>query len=279
MNYRHAYHAGNFADVMKHAILVLALDHLKHKEKPFFVLDTHAGTGATDLAGTEAQKTGEFRDGIARLLADPAPHPALVLYLKTLGELGCAGESPARYPGSPAIARHLARAGDRLAFCELHPDDTRDLKSLFRRDEAVRVEEMDGYRALKAMLPPHERRGLVLIDPPYEARDEFDRVLEALDGALKRWAGGTYLIWYPVKDPSVSGAFLDRLAEDGPPKTLRAELYIRRPDDPSQLSGCGIVAINPPWTFEKTLGDLLPWLAARLAQGSGAHARVEWLKP
>ncbi len=292
MNYRHAYHAGNFADVMKHAILVLALDHLKQKEKPFFVLDTHAGTGATDLTGTEAQKTGEFRDGIARLLADPAPHPALALYLKTLGELGCIGEGaaarpeplrrgegPARYPGSPAIARHLAREGDRLAFCELHPEDARDLKALFRRDPAVRVEEMDGYRALKAMLPPKERRGLILIDPPYEARDEFDRLLEALDGALKRWAGGTYLVWYPVKDPSVSGAFLDRLAEDGPPKTLRAELHIRRPDDPSRLSGCGIVAINPPWTFEKTLSDLLPWLAARLAQGPGAQARVEWLKP
>lgn len=278
MNYRHAYHAGNFADVMKHAILVLALDHLKQKEKPFFVLDTHAGTGATDLTGPEAQKTGEFRDGIARLLVDPAPHPALALYLKTLVELGCAGESPRRYPGSPLIAHHLARAGDRLAFCELHPEDARDLKALFRRDAAVRVEEMDGYRALKAMLPPKERRGLVLVDPPYEARDEFGRVLEALDGALRRWAGGTYLIWYPVKDPSVSGAFLDRLAEEGPPKTLRAELSIRRPDDPSRLSGCGIVAINPPWTFETILGDLLPWLAARLAQGPGALARVEWLK-
>lgn len=279
MNYRHAYHAGNFADVMKHAILVLALEHLRQKEKPFFVLDTHAGTGETDLTGVEAQKTGEFRDGIARILADPSPHPALRPYLQTLAELGCASENPGRYPGSPLIARSLARESDRLAFCELHPDDAVDLKALFRGDRAVRVHETDGYGALKALLPPPERRGLVLIDPPFEARDEFDRLLAALGEALARWASGTYLIWYPVKDPSVSGQFLDRLAEDGPPKTLRVELLIRAADDPARLSGCGIIAINPPWTLEETLRDLLPWLAAKLAQGPGAHARIEWLRP
>ncbi len=279
MNYRHAYHAGNFADVMKHAILVLALEHLRQKEKPFFVLDTHAGTGETDLSGVEAQKTGEFRDGIARILADPAPHPALRPYLQTLAELGCASENPGRYPGSPLIARSLARESDRLAFCELHPDDAVNLKALFRGNRTVRVHETDGYGALKALLPPPERRGLVLIDPPFEARDEFDRLLAALGEALARWASGTYLIWYPVKDPSVSGQFLDRLAEDGPPKTLRAELLIRAADDPARLSGCGIIAINPPWTLEETLRDLLPWLAAKLAQGPGAHARIEWLRP
>ena len=134
MNYRHAYHAGNFADVMKHAALVLALEHLKRKEKPFFVLDTHAGTGMTDLTGVEAQKTGEFRDGIARILGNAAPHEALAPYLAALKALGCEGETPARYPGSPLIARHLAREGDRLSFCELHPEDAAALRALFRRD-------------------------------------------------------------------------------------------------------------------------------------------------
>jgi 23S rRNA (adenine2030-N6)-methyltransferase len=279
VNYRHAYHAGNFADVTKHAILAFCLAYLKEKEKPFFVLDTHAGTGETDLAGEAAQKTGEFRDGIARILADPAPHRALAPYLSALAALGCTGLAPLRYPGSPLISRTLAREGDRLAFCELHPEDAAALKSLFRRDAAVKVQEMDGYLALKAMLPPPERRGLVLIDPPYEARDEFDRVLRGLDDALKRWPTGTYLVWYPVKDPSVSGAFLDRLAADGPAKTLRAELHIRAADDPSRLSGNGMVVVNPPWTLKETLDDLLPWLAGKLAQGPGAHARVEWLKP
>jgi len=278
LNYRHAYHAGNFADVMKHAALALAIEHLKQKEKPFFLLDTHAGTGLTDLAGVEARKTGEFLDGIARILADPAPHPALAPYLATLARLGCMGPAPMSYPGSPLIARELARPGDRLAFCELHPEDAASLKSLFRRDGQVGVHEMDGYAALKAMLPPKERRGLVLIDPPFEARDEFDTVLAGLGEAMARWATGTYLIWYPVKDPSVSGAFLDALETQGPAKTLMAELHIRGADDASRLSGCGLVIVNPPWTLKETLADLYGWLAERLAQGPGARARVEWLK-
>lgn len=278
MNYRHAYHAGNFADVMKHAALVLALEHLKRKEKPFFVLDTHAGTGMTDLTGVEAQKTGEFRDGIARILGNAAPHEALAPYLAALKALGCEGETPARYPGSPLIARHLAREGDRLSFCELHPEDAAALRALFRRDGRVKVHECDGYGALKAMLPPRERRGLVLIDPPYEGRDEFERVEAALREAVRRFAGGTYMIWYPVKDPSVSGAFLDRLERDGPAKTLMAELHIRGSEDPSRLSGSGLVIVNPPWTFPETLTSLFAWLATVLAQGPGARARVEWLQ-
>jgi 23S rRNA (adenine2030-N6)-methyltransferase len=278
MNYRHAYHAGNFADVMKHAALALVIEHLKQKEKPFFLLDTHAGTGATDLSGEEAQKTGEFHDGIARILAEENRHPTLAPYLAALQTLGFDGGASMRYPGSPLIARALARPGDRLAFCELHPEDAAALQSLFHRDAQVKVHEMDGYLALKAMLPPKERRGLVLIDPPYEARDEFDRVFAALTDATTRWASGTYLIWYPVKDPSVSGAFLDRLERDGPPKTLMAELHIRGAEDAARLSGAGLVIVNPPWTLEAALKDLYTGLAVSLVQGPGARARVEWLK-
>lgn len=278
MNYRHAYHAGNFADVMKHSALALVIEHMKQKDKPFFLLDTHAGTGLTDLAGEEAQKTGEFRDGIARIMAEPTPHPALAPYLATLARLGCLGPEPMSYPGSPLIARELARESDRLAFCELHPEDAASLKSLFRRDPQVTVHEMNGYAALKAMLPPKERRGLVLIDPPFEARDEFATALEGLEDATARWATGTYLIWYPVKDPSVSGAFLDALERNGPAKTLMAELYIRAVD-PARMSGCGLVIVNPPWTLKDTLTELYGWLAEELAQGPGARARVEWLKP
>ncbi|KAB7741158.1 23S rRNA (adenine(2030)-N(6))-methyltransferase RlmJ [Parvibaculum sedimenti] len=278
MNYRHAYHAGNFADVMKHSALALVIEHMKQKDKPFFLLDTHAGTGLTDLTGEEAQKTGEFRDGIARIMTEPAPHPALAPYLAALTRLGCIGAEPMSYPGSPLIARELAREGDRLAFCELHPEDAASLKSLFRHDPQTSVHEMNGYTALKAMLPPKERRGLVLIDPPFEARDEFDALLEGLEDATARWATGTYIIWYPVKDPSVSGTFLDALERGGPAKTLMAEIYIRAVD-PARMSGCGLVIVNPPWTLKETLTDLYGWLAERLEQGAGARARVEWLKP
>ncbi|MEQ8268770.1 MAG: 23S rRNA (adenine(2030)-N(6))-methyltransferase RlmJ [Parvibaculum sp.] len=278
MNYRHAYHAGNFADVMKHAVFALVLDHLKRKEKPFFVLDTHAGTGETDLAGIEAGKTGEFREGIARILAAADPHPALAPYLAALpSPLGV-------YPGSPALAAKLTRPQDRLAFCELHPEDAAALARLFRRDARVKTHMIDGYTALKSMLPPKERRGVVLIDPPFEQRDEHDRLVAALNDAVARFATGTYILWYPVKDPSVSGAFLERLAEQGPPKTLCLELHIMAAD-PARMTGCGLVIVNPPYALTEqgpdgrsTARSLMDWLAQTLAQAPGARAREEWLR-
>tara|TARA_R110002110_G_scaffold239506_7_gene455474 strand:- start:643 stop:1482 length:840 start_codon:yes stop_codon:yes gene_type:complete len=279
MNYRHAYHAGNFADVMKHALFTLAIDHLKGKEKPFFVLDTHAGPGATDLSGIEAQKTGEFHDGIARVLAAPDPHPALKPYLAAL-------PAPlSSYPGSPALAAALTRPQDRLAFCELHPEDAAALHAHFRRDARVKTHAMDGYTALKSMLPPSERRGLVLIDPPFEQRDEYERLAAALGEATRRFATGTYFVWYPVKDPSVSGAFLERLAQSGPPRTLALELHVRAAGL-ARMTGSGLVIVNPPFALTaegpdgKTIArSLLDWLAGTLAQGSGARARAEWLRP
>lgn len=278
MNYRHAYHAGNFADVMKHAVLALVLDHLKRKEKPFFVLDTHAGTGMTDLSGIEAQKTGEFREGVARILAAPDLHPALAPWLAAL-------PSPLdTYPGSPVLAARLARPQDRLAFCELHPEDAAALRALFRRDARVKTHGMDGHAALKSMLPPKERRGVVLIDPPFEDRGEYDRLPAALAEATARFATGTYIVWYPVKDPSVSGAFLERLATEGPPKTICLELHIMAAD-PTRMTGCGLVVVNPPYALteagpsgKSTARSLLDWLAKTLAQAPGARAREEWLR-
>ena len=281
MNYRHAYHAGNFADVMKHALLALVIEHMKKKDKPFFLLDTHAGTGATDLTGVEAQKTGEYLNGIARLLDTSAPHPLLAPYLDAVRALG--GTPLARYPGSPALMTHLARAEDRLAFCELHPEDAGTLHLNFRRDARVKTHEMDGYTALKAMLPPKERRGIILIDPPFEQRDEYARLVEALAEAHRRFATGTYMIWYPLKDPAVSGEFLERLAADGPPKTLALELQVMA-TDPMRMTGSGMIVVNPPFVLTETGTDgksaalsLLDWLAPTLAQGPGARAREEWL--
>jgi 23S rRNA (adenine2030-N6)-methyltransferase len=282
MNYRHAYHAGNFADVMKHALLTLVIGHMKKKDKPFFLLDTHAGTGMTELGGEEAQKTGEYLQGIARLLDAPVPHPALAAYLDAVRELG--GTPLTRYPGSPALMAHLARAEDRLAFCELHPEDAATLRANFRRDARVKSHEMDGYTALKAMLPPKERRGVILIDPPFEQRDEYARLAETLAEAHRRFATGTYLIWYPLKDPAVSGEFLERLAAGGPPRTLALELQVMA-TDPMRMTGSGMILVNPPFVLTERGPDgksaalsLLDWLAAALAQGPGARAREEWLK-
>jgi 23S rRNA (adenine2030-N6)-methyltransferase len=282
MNYRHAYHAGNFADVMKHALLTLVIGHMKKKDKPFFLLDTHAGTGMTELGGEEAQKTGEYLQGIARLLDTPVPHPALAAYLDAVRKLG--GTPLTRYPGSPALMAHLARAEDRLAFCELHPEDAATLRANFRRDARVKSHEMDGYTALKAMLPPKERRGVILIDPPFEQRDEYARLAETLAEAHRRFATGTYLIWYPLKDPAVSGEFLERLAAGGPPRTLALELQVMA-TDPMRMTGSGMILVNPPFVLTERGPDgksaalsLLDWLAAALAQGPGARAREEWLK-
>jgi 23S rRNA (adenine2030-N6)-methyltransferase len=278
MNYRHAYHAGNFADVMKHATLTLILNYMKQKEKPFFVLDTHAGTGMTDLTGEEAQKTGEWKDGIGRLLTDENPHELIKPYLESLATFGCQGTDPKQYPGSPMIAYQLARAQDRLSFCELHPADAASLKELFHNVKRAKVHQLDGYTALKSMLPPPERRGIILIDPPFEARTEYVRILQEITHALERFAGGTYMVWYPIKDPSIPGAFLDHLERHGPPKTLRAELHVVGDKDPTRMTGSGLVIINPPWKLDEELQDLFSWLAQILSRGQGAHARVDWLK-
>ena len=275
MNYRHEFHAGNFADVMKHALLTLSIEHLKKKAKPFFLLDTHAGAGMTDLAGEEAQKTGEFRQGIARLLDAEGDIPApLAPYLEAVRALG--GDPLTRYPGSPALAAYLARSEDRIAFVEIEQEPGRDCAELFKRDPRVKVQTMDGYRAMKAMLPPKERRGLILVDPPFEDRAEFAAIEKALAGAHRRWATGTILVWYPVKDPSVSGEFLERMAASGIPKQLALELHVMAPDG-KRMTGSGILAVNPPWPLANEGEALLGWLAEKLAQGPGARARVEWL--
>lgn len=275
MNYRHAYHAGNFADVHKHATLALVLEHLKRKESSFVYVDTHAGIGAYDLASVQAEKTGEWKDGIGRVLAEPAPPEELAPYLAAVRGLNPDG-AIRNYPGSPAVAAALARPGDRLALCELHPEDADLLKRRFAADRRIGVHHGDGYVACKALLPPPERRGMVLIDPPYEVRDEFERMRRGLVQAMKRWPTGVYALWYPIKGRAAIDRFHADLAMLGLPRTLAAELMIRRGDDPTKLNGCGLVVINPPWKLDEALGNLMPWLARVLAPEQG-NWRVEWL--
>ena len=276
MNYRHGYHAGNFADVLKHVALVELLRLLTAKDKKLFVLDSHAGAGGYDLAGDEARRTSEADTGVLRLaLADRTGMPAAVgrylaavaAYDQKFGQKFGTGRGPLRhYPGSPRLIRAGLRAGDRFVACELHPSTALALKREFAGDRAVEVRQADGYQALKALLPPRERRGLVLIDPPFEAADEFERLARAVQQALRRFATGCYAVWYPIKD-AAAGGFVSTLA---PTKLLTLELQLGEPAEPGKLAACGLAVINPPWTFEETMREVLPWIAQRLGRGVSA---------
>jgi 23S rRNA (adenine2030-N6)-methyltransferase len=271
MNYRHAYHAGNFADVHKHAALALLLAHLRKKETPFHVVDSHAGIGRYDLSGLEAGKTGEAENGILRVkdCEDEilAPYLALVR-----GEND--GETIRFYPGSPLVVRRLLRPADRLSLAELHPEDARSLRQLFRHDRQVAIREEDAYQALKALLPPKERRGLVLIDPPFEEKDEFRRLAKGLAEALRRWPTGIYAIWYPIKSVSDCDRFKSELVNFGRP-CLISEVMLLAGTDETKLMGSGLAVINPPWQIDRQLESL----AAVLHRALGCQGRTatEWL--
>src|SRR5690606_23471322 len=242
MNYRHAYHAGNFADVVKHVVVTRILEYLKRKPGAFRVIDTHAGIGVYDLSSEEAQKTGEWHDGIGKLLGAEVPQEVAALltpYLDAVNSFNVAGEVR-RYPGSPVITRHLLRNIDRLTAIELHPADYSTLKSHFEGDWQVRAIELDGYLAMGAHLPPKEKRGLVLVDPPFERPGEFGRLIDGLLRAVKRWPGGTYALWYPIKDHDAVADFRERLRQSGIPKMLDIRFEIRQPSAEPRFDGTGM---------------------------------------
>lgn len=280
MNYRHAYHAGNFADVLKHSVLVGLIEALKQKQTPFCYVETHAGSGRYDLHGGQARKTRESADGVVRLL-DAARLPTLLhVYLNLVRALnaGRPGHDVAIYPGSPLLAALLLREGDRAQLCELQPEEAAALRTLFRDDSRIAVHERDGYEALKGLLPPREKRGLVLIDPPYEAQDgEFRRIEAALKQARTRWTGGTYAVWYPIKLRQQLTGFHRWLKGSGFEKVLVAELLVHPDNSALRLNGTGMAILNAPWKFDRQLEELLPALAQHLAQGRFGQHRVEWL--
>jgi 23S rRNA (adenine2030-N6)-methyltransferase len=268
MNYRHAYHAGNFAEVVKHATFARVVAHLKEKPAAFRILDTHAGAGLTDLAEPEASRTAEWRDGIGRLRAaslDDRVRALLAPYLDAI-EACNPGERLVAYPGSPVLVRSWLRPQDRLLACELEPGAATALARNLRGDARVKVVTIDGWTALGAYLPPKERRGAVLIDPPFEQPNEFARLADGLARAHRKWATGTYLAWYPVKDRRDAEAFARRVARSGIPKILRAELTVAPERAAERLVGTGLIVINPPCTLEAELAVLLPALAAALGR-------------
>lgn len=266
MNYRHAFHAGNFADCMKHALLVWLIDALQAKPAPIFVLDTHAGAGRYDLETGPAQRTGEWRQGIDRLTE--MPPPALGRYLGFIRTLGL-------YPGSPALVRAMLRPDDRLACCELHPDDVFQLRRLFARDKQVAVHQRDGWEALGGLLPPRERRGLVLIDPPYENPDEFSDAVAGLATAHARFGTGVLAAWYPIKHRAPVRGFFTALQQAGIRDIVAAELCLREPVLADQLNGCGLVVVNPPFRFEHDAPLVLQALLERVGRNErGAYTAV-----
>jgi 23S rRNA (adenine2030-N6)-methyltransferase len=278
LSYRHAFHAGNFADVFKHVLLLQLIQALQRKEKPFCVLDTHAGAGRYDLYSMVAAKNREYADGIGRLWYQPELGLELNEYRNQVRALNPDGELH-YYPGSPRLIRALLRLNDRLILTELHSSDHRLLKAEFAGDRQTAVHHADGYASLKAFLPPVERRGLVFIDPAFELRDEFDRLLEAVQVIHQRWAGGMIALWYPILDRAPSLRWHRALQELAIPAILCAELGVQPYDAPFGLHGCGMVIINPPWRLDDILHRLLPELLQKLRVGESGQTRLEWLTP
>ena len=279
MNYRHAFHAGSFADVFKHAVLCRILHYLRGKPAAFRVIDTHAGAGLYDLTGAEASRGGEWHDGIERLLAARLPEPAAALlapYLEVIGALNERGRLRV-YPGSPAIARAWLRPQDRLIACELEPKAAAALDRSLRGDNRIKTLAVDGWTALSAYVPPPERRGLVLVDPPFEEDGDFHRLSHGLGQAHRKWATGIFALWYPIKDRGEPDALAKRLRRLGTAKTLRAELSVAPLSDPTRLNGCGLILVNPPWTLHGELSALLPALAGVLGRQNQGGFRLDWL--
>lgn len=272
LSYRHTFHAGNFADVLKHATLCLLLEALNRKDKPYFILDTHAGAGRYSLTTPAAQKNREHDDGIARILVQPNPPADLSGYLQRVRHAQPPGAALRHYPGSPLLARGLLRPGDRLALAELHPADYPLLRTLFAGDPQTEVHHEDGYALAKALLPPRERRGLVLFDPAFERKDEETLLLNALKGAHRRWATGIFAIWLPILSHATHANLLRRVIATGITDILCAELIIA-PESP-RLGMCGtaMLIVNPPWQLDEQLTRILPWLWRTLSR----HGLGEW---
>lgn len=282
MNYRHGFHAGNHADVLKHVAVLALCEALISKPTPLFALDTHAGRGLYALDGEQATRTNEADGGVGKLAK--GLDPAIDRYLDAIADCRAThGENS--YPGSPWLLAHALRDEDRIAACELNPEEAEALRQNFARDRRVVVHARDGYAAMKALLPPKDgatrlNRGLVLIDPPYEAQlAEFDTALHALNDASTRWPQGVYALWYPIKQARALARFYRRAAAVPAKSALRIELQVRPDDSPLRMNGSGLVIWNAPWQFDKLLAPTLKTLARALGEDGQGQARVDWLRP
>ena len=280
MNYRHAYHAGNHADVLKHIVLTRVLEHMKKKDKPFRVIDAHAGIGVYDLSGIEAGKTGEWTSGIGKMAEPFGPEVEALIapYRDAIARLNPRG-GILQYPGSPDLALGLMRGGDSMIANELHPEDAMSLRRNIGWDERVRVTALDAEICIKSNLPPPERRGVVLIDPPYEAVNEPMRAIAMLTQGLRRFAQGVFILWYPVKADQTAEIMAAEIRKLGVASTLRVELRVREAFAAGGLAGSGLLIVNAPWKLDAELRLIVPALAQRLGLGEWGHGTTEWLVP
>ncbi|HDZ9226428.1 TPA: 23S rRNA (adenine(2030)-N(6))-methyltransferase RlmJ [Vibrio cholerae] len=277
LSYRHSFHAGNHADVLKHIVQSLILNSLQQKEKPFVYHDTHSGVGRYDLTHEWSEKTGEYKQGIARVWQQDNIPAELDSYLDAIRQLN-QGETLRYYPGSPRVARAHLREQDRMVLTELHPSDYPLLEQEFHRDRQVSIYKEDGFARLKASLPPQERRGLVLIDPPYELAKEYRDVVRAIAQSYKRWATGIYAIWYPVANRCDIDDMLEGLQGLEIRKILQIELGVAPDTNERGMTASGMIVINPPWTLESQMQTILPFLKQAIAPATG-HYKVEWVVP
>ena len=279
LSYRHSFHAGNHADVLKHIVLMLILENLKQKEKGFYYLDTHAGVGRYRLFGDEAEKTAEFVEGIGRLWDKTDLPPDVQRYVDLIKKLNYGGKELRYYAGSPLIAAQLLRAQDRALLTELHPSDYPLLRNNFKQFENVTAKRDNGFQQLKATLPPKERRGLVLIDPPYELKEDYDLVVKAVEEGYKRFATGVYAIWYSVVLRQQTKRIIKGLEATGIRKILQIELAIRPDSDQRGMTASGMIVINPPWTLEGQMKQILPYLTQTLVPEGTGSWKVNWITP
>ncbi|AQX21523.1 23S rRNA (adenine2030-N6)-methyltransferase [Bartonella sp. CDC_skunk] len=280
MNYRHIYHAGNFADVFKHIIVTRIIEYLKRKEKAFRVIDTHAGIGLYDLSSVEAHKTGEWREGIGRLLSIPIPRDLkelLAPWYDVIFAINKGTKEIAFYPGSPILIRQLLRKKDRLTAIELHREDYQILASHFSGDYQTKILHLNGWLSLNSHLPPKEKRGLIFIDPCFEQPGEFSRFIEGIVKAYRRFSGGVYALWYPVKYNKEIELFLHALHKTEIPKILQLEMHIGKSVSPPKMNGSGMILINPPYLLEDEIKKIAPFLINHLGRDEHAHIIQKWL--
>jgi 23S rRNA (adenine2030-N6)-methyltransferase len=277
MNYRHTYHAGNFADVFKHLVIIALAQALLRKDKGFCYLDTHAGAGIYDLLSQHPQKSKEYENGFAKILAAPNPPDIVKLYLKIIAKLNTEDKPLHFYPGSPYFVKHFLRPQDRSVLTELHAEEFELLKKSFPNFKKIGIHHLDGYQALKAFLPPQEKRGFVLIDPPYEKPDELMQLVTTLDQACKRWETGIFAVWYPIKEMRAIERFHSALHERIDRPILALELSVYAHTLTTHLNGCGMVIINPPYQLDSEIKAFLPWLWVALSPMRQGRISIDML--
>ncbi|VAW50041.1 23S rRNA (adenine(2030)-N(6))-methyltransferase [hydrothermal vent metagenome] len=278
LSYLHGYHAGNFADVLKHLSLIHTLDYFAQKSKPYFYLDTHSGPGLYSLLGDEAQKNAEYHNGIGKLWQQKNLPPPIARYKEIIQTCNQQNDKKSKliyYPGSPWIANSLTREQDRLTFCELHPRESQTLQQNFKRNRRIKILSQDGFQTAIATMPPKERRGVVLIDPPYEVKQDYERVVEVLVACHKRFATGTYAIWYPVVKRSTIDHMLNALKHSGIRNIQLFELGLQKDTSERGMTSSGMIFINPPWTLWQAMEESLPFLAKILGGEKGVYKMVQ----